>query len=383
MKRLSTRAFLLISLALFGMTSCKPSLNSSDVIDRFRAIEESNDQAALTRVALRDQDRGVREAAVEKLTNQAILAKVAIEDEAPRVRMAAIRTLTDQELLLEVALRGPHLFPSEDLSGAAIQRIANQALLARAATTNSQFLYHALGHITNRVLLVKIAAKTENPIVLSKLDDQCLTIIGSEAEDDQARNGARLFLRARSACGSLPEHGSVPEAYIGGSTAHHIKDRFTMIIAPLLQVFDQPEIGEYSVTTEWHAVSNRYQPSGTMFGESFTCSVTIQQPPRTYSRTWSTSFPDWTELPMGKFHTAHVDISELLADAYDRFPAATHAFILTNETPAIRATAARKVTDYVLLARIARGDGNEWVARIASDRLTEAGYPRSQWEKWK
>ena len=103
-------------------------------------------------------DSSVRRVAVEKLTNQALLAKIATTDSDGLVREVAVGKITDQALLAKIATTDNHAYVGQ----VAVGKITDQALLAKIATrdsdsSDSSVRQAAVENLTDTALLNDLA----------------------------------------------------------------------------------------------------------------------------------------------------------------------------------------------------------------------------------
>ena len=132
-------------------------------------------------IAVHSSERGdpanwyVREAAVEKLTVQDLLAKIALKDEDDGVRHAAkdrlspqtlekisewikpdaTRQVTDEAVLAKIALEARNWY----VRGVAVKKLADQDVLGKVATDDEKASIRvlAVAELTGKDLLAKIA----------------------------------------------------------------------------------------------------------------------------------------------------------------------------------------------------------------------------------
>ena len=116
----------------------------------------------LFRPRWRHSDWSVRLAAVERLADQTLLAKIATSDGHERVRQAAVKRLADQAVLAKIAASDEDHNVREvalRMLIDAVERLTDQALLARIATSDGheRVRQAAVERLTDQTLLARIA----------------------------------------------------------------------------------------------------------------------------------------------------------------------------------------------------------------------------------
>jgi hypothetical protein len=151
---------------------------------RLEAVEHLTDQSALAGIAKKDWDSCVRERAVRRLADQAVLTEIAKTDADHFVRTDAARKLVDQSVLAEIAAKDRHWLVrivaaaklsdvegaqavyldiaknDEDRAGrkAAIERIADQSVLAEIVLDKDVSVAHAaMDRLTDQHILATVA----------------------------------------------------------------------------------------------------------------------------------------------------------------------------------------------------------------------------------
>jgi len=164
---------------------------------RVAAVNRLTDQAQLARFALNDQDFGVRMNATAKLTDQAQLLKVVRGDKVDQVRAVAVKKLDDPDLLKQLAYhdrdQGVRLaalaklgVTGEAATNAVLADIrevsatSDQSILAKHATDDPQDYVRqaAVGKLTDRSLLERIAARDESAMVREAAKDRLKQLRG-------------------------------------------------------------------------------------------------------------------------------------------------------------------------------------------------------------
>ena len=112
----------------FAAAGLAISLQSCFTTDDFAAASRNNDQAALSRIALKSKDRQTRILAIKQLTDQETLSEIALEDPEKEIRLLAIENLHDQETLAGI-ITDPQVDDHEILL-AAIKNTTDQPTLS-------------------------------------------------------------------------------------------------------------------------------------------------------------------------------------------------------------------------------------------------------------
>jgi len=149
--------FVALSVCCILLVSCGPGpqVDSEWVFDRIAAVRNLTDQTVLERIAMEDEDAGVRHNAVVKLTNQALLAKIVLQDDCGDIRHAAVERITDQTLLAKIAVEG-----NGDIHHQVKSRLTDPTLLAMIGMWVRPGLTE---RVSDQELLAKIALTSDAP----------------------------------------------------------------------------------------------------------------------------------------------------------------------------------------------------------------------------
>lgn len=325
-----------------------PRVNGPLVWERLRAVERTNDQTVLARVASRDNKPSVRHSAVKQLTDQTTLARVAVND-LPEIRYAAVVRLTDQSTLAQIAVSDP----VDWICLAAVERLTDEGL--------------------------ELSARTADP--------QDSAYLRAAAEFVHAANEIPAEHRIRILADLLP----VARVYS--------RPGWTSLFGSL-----------DSITIQWEQVFEAYIPYHVVHGERIDYAATFTATDQELTASWRTVFPDSiSNFPSGRFRewldvrikpseaylpwiaTQSIVISltdqsllaEIAADADDakiRRAAverlsddAALARVATDAPwfPEVRRMAVQKLRDQSILASIAATDSSEDVRAAAVQRLSE------------
>lgn len=171
---------------------------TSDLAESARkiAVRYVTDQKELEEIALNDKSVAVQYAAVERLEDQRALTKVVLANSFSKreLWMAAIQRITDQNLLGRIATTH---YDSE-ICIAAIQMIEDQHILAYIvlAIDDTDINATAVARITDQHILatlVRFAGWDKGEIALSRLTD--LDLLSDLVDDTFARTDHDLIVR--------------------------------------------------------------------------------------------------------------------------------------------------------------------------------------------
>lgn len=230
------RGLFLIVLGLVLAGCPAPRIDSPDPEIRLKAIIRLNDQTALARIAVEDENWRVREAARDRLTDQAMLANVAMlatqgdggwqsalkkvtdqvmlarvvrESKNPAASGAALEKLTDQNLLTGIAAEADGVYPSMGIAAAG--RVTDQSLLGRiaAAARHPLIRQAAAEKLVDQTQLAGIAIADENPkvrrVALGRMDDSTLLArIAADAKTPADRGAARVKIASNAVPAAIP-----------------------------------------------------------------------------------------------------------------------------------------------------------------------------------
>ncbi len=152
------------------------ALTAKDSHVRRAAVARLADQDALAKVAIRDTDSRVRTAAVARLADQGLLAKVAMEGKRWDARRDAVARLTDQGLLAKLAMEATN----SGVRGRAVARLTDQGLLAKVAMEGKErdVRRAAVARLTDQGVLAKLAVRDTDSLVraaaVAGLTDQAM-----------------------------------------------------------------------------------------------------------------------------------------------------------------------------------------------------------------
>jgi hypothetical protein len=375
----------------------KIAIEDKDESARVAAFAKLTDQAVLAKMAIENDDKSVRIAAIAKLTDQAVLFKIAIT-EYWEIRKAAIAKLTDQALLIEVIAR----LEGHDGEGcrAAVARLTDQAVLAKLASedkisgvridavnklTDQRALAKiasmpymgvfydpphdvAVGRLTDQALLAKVSIEAANSEIrtaaYNKLDSKTLASL-STASDPVTRRYASILSKIPKACESIPE-----------KHRERLRAELMGMFCPLTDPLVSSELGEVTaITFSWESVSQSYFHGPLALGEKFTVSVALSKTDGVVSHSWITDFPNRVFWRMGEEHTqwfeAKVGSLDFPREICGLLSASTLAKVaIESERSILRYAAVERLTDQVLLAKIAAEDPDSTVRDEASFRLS-------------
>ena len=163
-----------------------------------KTVGRTDNQKKLARIALEAESGDVRKAAVERLANQTLLAEIVVDTAGwEDARELAVAKVEDQSLLARVALETNEV--SFTISCAAARHLKDQALLAKVAVESFSLRegagLSAVERLTNQVLLAKVATAANlwavRQVAMQQLSDQVLLArIAVEEVDHNIREAA-------------------------------------------------------------------------------------------------------------------------------------------------------------------------------------------------
>jgi hypothetical protein len=305
--------------------------------------------------------------AVRKLTDQAPLARVAVEAQGWEARTVAVARLTDQTWLTKIAGESK----DANVRRIAVGKLTNQAMLAKigAADQDREVRRAAVGNLTDQALLAKIALKDQDFYIrlkaVKRLTDQAMLT-------QVAENGGDQFVRA-TAIAAMDESNPALKRLAGdlGASTSDAGGSIARVKLAIQEPLIRSRLPRIVFAPRVSDVSQSYTQSGVpldMRGESVSF-VLSQDRKKLAEKEWSTDFPGQSAALT--FLAAKVHGEDLLAELLHNavFMQDDLAKLSSSEIPEVRQAAVGNLTNQALLAKIAAGDKNADVRRVAEQSL--------------
>lgn len=349
---------------------------------RLSAVRRLSDQAAIARVALGDEDRGVQSAAVERLTDQVSLAKLATRNEYSFARASAVKNLTDQATLACIAAHGNE-WEWRGVRRSAFEKLTGQTTLTQIAIAadDSEIRKAAVEKLSDPVSLARVATNAENPLyveeqvvnnpmqrayfegrvsAIERLNPEELSLAAMKTDERQERTYLLAVAKFLLAGKGIPAES---------------RSHLLAMFLPLAVRYSDPlwvsRFGELKDISLHRTLTEGHYTGGVVGGAesiAFAAEFVDKESSRRLSASWIAHLPDHV-WPPEIFFFAPIKITDVYIPWLATDQEALAQVATSDSIVDFRAAAVSKLNDQAILAKIATSDTNSEVRAEAAERL--------------